>query len=684
MNVDTTDMCPECGRQRCSNCRTEWNKLEHGPQVYSASIYGFIPAHSHKPPRNIPQEVKDGSQTGAQSWSGLAQQQLDKLDRHTSSSELGRSGPASGQPPDLQGLSLASSASPQQSCEDFISRAEGPESLETMFAGLSAQDRLRLGDDGNDEDERSSRALTPASTSSDEIATINPSKLVAWDQASPQANTPQSGWETVVFPDTSFIDEENLVELFIEVLESIFRNWCGNGMHQAAGEEAADGDSSPSTSSSELPTKGTPGNQHLKRKHPDESGDQDNDDRRRSHSSKKRPRGKSGPLHKMLACHFCKRDPRRHRKCCNFGGENIGRVKQHIVRKHFIGSYCVRCMRLFENVDTLDQHTRLGECQLRDILCRPDGITLEQRAWLHRRVSRGTSEEQRWYAVWDYLFPDVTRPPSPWNNFDLSEDLLDFSNFITSPRGYEILLQNLRRNAAWAEEYETLFGPDLASALGQFFMRWAATRDGRGDQMEVDRGQGLAAGHASPAVPEDSHHTVSDASLDIHPPIPAAGVDGSESENTELSAVPPQAFGAMDEATTQQAITTEVRTIQAIQEGRAGRLTPVNEVPAPDYSMGQMEPVPSLEVVFNRARESRTEDWRLELEEHEELETKEDETAQPPLQLTEHGLNYAGPSIQTLDVATQGFEFLDFEASADILAAAESSFDWDDIDFGSL
>ncbi|KUI61893.1 hypothetical protein VP1G_09028 [Cytospora mali] len=35
--------------------------------------------------------------------------------------------------------------------------------------------------------------------------------------------------------------------------------------------------------------------------------------------------------------------------------------------------------------------------------------------------------------------------------------------------GYNILLQNLRGNPSWNEENEALYGPDLTSALGQFF-----------------------------------------------------------------------------------------------------------------------------------------------------------------------------------------------------------------------
>lgn len=606
-------------------------------------------------------------------YSPLAQRYLG--DRHSSGTTLDQS--ELPQPPDLQSLSLKSPDNSPQSGADKKVQAGSPEFSETVPAARSVRDQLRLEDDGDEEDEGSSRALTP--TSSDETATTSLPNLVARDQASPQTNTPQSDWESVVFPEISAIDEVHLVELSNDVLESVFQDWLRYGTNQAAGgEEAACGDSSPSSSSnssSDLPNKGQ---QPLKRKHPEKDGEEDNEDRRKCRRAGMRPRGKH-PLHRMLACHFCKRDPRRHRECCNFGGAKISYVKQHIYRKHSVDVYCPRCMEQFDGVSRRDQHTRLGACQLRDVILRPDGITSEQREWLSRRMSPSTSEEQRWYTVWDYLFPETSRPPSPFNNFDLSEDLFEFSDFITSPRGHDILLQNLRRNSAWTEEYEAIFGPDLTSALGQFFARWAATRDGIGDQMEGDRDQGLAIGHEPPAVPEEPQPTEPDAS----PATTAAEVDGSESENTEPDAVPPQGLGAMDGAYVQQANPTEDHANQTIQEGRAELHASVNAVPAPHYGMGQMEPIPSLEIVLDRARESRTEDWRLELDAHEELERKEDETAQSPLQLTESGVDQAGPSDQNLDVATQGFEFLDFGSSSDVLAES-SLIDWDNIDFESL
>ncbi|ROV94102.1 hypothetical protein VMCG_08209 [Cytospora schulzeri] len=655
MNLNTTLMCVECGRRRCAYCaivrydkpRVTERDSESFDSPTTTGIYDSFGSTQQTVPGG------DGSPSGAGMWDEQAQQQSDRVEHQDSGTTVGPSVPAStatAQPPDLQHLSLTSPDS-----------AHGrPDLPETVPAALDARERLRLEDDGREEgDEHFSRELTPDLTSSHVIPTSSLPNQVAQEPASHQTNTPQSDWESVEFPEASVLDEEHLVELFNDGLESTFRDWLGNGTHYAAGGEAACGEPGSSSSSSGLPNKSASGNQPPKRKRPVGSGDEDNDDRRKSRSRGVRSQGKN-PLRQMLACHFCKRNPRRYLRCCNFGAGKISHVKQHIYRRHFVDVYCPRCMQQFDDVSSRDEHTRLGTCQLRDILSRPDGITSEQRGWLSRRMSPGTSEEQRWYTVWEYLFPGSPLPPSPYNNFHLSEDLFEFLDFITSPRGHNSLFQNLRGNAAWNEEYEALLGPDLVSAIHQLVWLWAVTRDGNGDPLEVDIDQPLAARHVSPDVPEDPHPT-----------------------DSEAGAVPPPGLGVMDETSLQQANPAEVYADQAIRESRAERLTSSNIVPALDDRMSPMEMIHSLEGLFDRAQESRSEDGRLDLNAHEDSKGTEDDPAQPPLQLTESGIEEAGPSGQTLDVAAQGFEFIDFEYSSDVLA--ESSFlDWYNIDFENL
>lgn len=686
MNIDTTLMCVDCGRQRCSCCTFE----NHGPKNYTESS-------------DTQEEVEKDRSTGPWAFnvSGLAQQRFQELDGDISSAPAGigsqpKTAPhltAGDQLPGIQGLSLVSPASFQQPGTELKTRTEGhAEFPETVSPALLAKDFLPgLEDDSDEEDTGSSRVFTPATTSSDEIAATtrlsglpDPDDL---EEASTQANTPQSDWEAVISAEASVIDRQHLVELFSQAFESVFQDWLRHGAHQAGtrgGPTHGEHSSSSSRSWSGLAGKDAPESKDLKRKRSERPGEEDNDGRRKSRSSGKLPQGKPHPLQQMLACHFCKRDPRRYRKCCNFGGAKISYVKQHIYRKHSVNIYCPRCMQQFDSAYTRDQHTRLGQCQLRDILERPEGITSEQRDWMSRRMPSGTSEEQRWYAVWDHLFPDATRPPSPYNNFDLSEDLFEFSDFITSPRGYDILLQNLRGNSAWAEEYESLFGPDLSSALGQLFTLWAATRDTRGDGLGADRDRELAViGHGYSEVSGDSHPTCTEA--DASSDIPVAGVEGPEFENPELGAVPPQNLGEMGLASVRPANTAEVHASDIVQEDRVElNVTPTSGPTALNYGMGYgMEPIASLGAVLTRAQESRTEDWRLDLIEREELERKEDETAQPPLQLTEYGIDQAGPSGQSLGAYTRGFDFLDFETSTDI-PAEDPLIDWENLNLDSL
>lgn len=184
------------------------------------------------------------------------------------------------------------------------------------------------------------------------------------------------------------------------------------------------------------------------------------------------------PLHKSLACPYFKKDSRRHGACRGFGFTKISYMKAHIYRKHAIRIYCEVCQQPFENVQLRDNHSRERNCDPIENVQAPDGITSEQRDWLHQRGPRNFSEEEQWFRIFEFLFPGHPRPRSPYNDTTFSEDLLNFRDFISGPTAQEILFQRVRENSNWTPGLEAIFRPDLVHGLDQLYWRWAGREHG--------------------------------------------------------------------------------------------------------------------------------------------------------------------------------------------------------------
>jgi hypothetical protein len=85
-------------------------------------------------------------------------------------------------------------------------------------------------------------------------------------------------------------------------------------------------------------------------------------------------------------------------------------VKQHLWFAHRRSPFCPICGEIFPTTAGRDQHIRARSCTVRTV---PDieGISIEQMKLLARRLNAELSQEERWFAVWDVVFPDVPRPP---------------------------------------------------------------------------------------------------------------------------------------------------------------------------------------------------------------------------------------------------------------------------------
>ncbi|KAK4222885.1 hypothetical protein QBC38DRAFT_518214 [Podospora fimiseda] len=141
--------------------------------------------------------------------------------------------------------------------------------------------------------------------------------------------------------------------------------------------------------------------------------------------------GFKSPDRLKLACHFWKFDPTQHRSCFMRKLDNISRLKQHLTRAHYKSCYCQRCFLCFENEETLRNHVEGPICNLREHGFRGRYMTNGQQEQVNRRSNTKHTETEKWYAIWDILFPEQDKPLSPYIDPLLSEDL---SRFIDHAR----------------------------------------------------------------------------------------------------------------------------------------------------------------------------------------------------------------------------------------------------------
>lgn len=153
----------------------------------------------------------------------------------------------------------------------------------------------------------------------------------------------------------------------------------------------------------------------------------------RPHGSK-RKRGRDPPLPsrssskrqatRTFACPFYLHDRLRHSDCLNRRLTRLSDVRQHLLeRAHNQVVHCPVCGTKFPGRTSdarrrRDAHVQAATCEPSPSPFNYPGITEdgEQRI---REIARNTrttqyTEVQRWYMIWDFLFPGAQRPESPF------------------------------------------------------------------------------------------------------------------------------------------------------------------------------------------------------------------------------------------------------------------------------
>ncbi|KAK0614651.1 hypothetical protein B0T14DRAFT_528850 [Immersiella caudata] len=238
---------------------------------------------------------------------------------------------------------------------------------------------------------------------------------------------------------------------------------------------------------------------------------------------------------KMLACPYWKKDSGKYAYCFKWKFKEVKRMKEHLRRCHS-KIRCPRCQEDFCDTDSRDLHIRAGGCELQpDII--DERLNESQIRKLGARGSSKQTQYDRWYVVWDILFPGIPKPDSPFIDDDI---LCEFREYC-SRRGRDIILDHMRTSEDWHQVYdEERFRRESWREIfnGIFdaaFERWLGQR---GDASQSDTGEGAAgatgAGDASKGVALDSSPS---------PPAQGNSVDNGGNENQTPALDPHLAAG---------------------------------------------------------------------------------------------------------------------------------------------
>ncbi|EQB56299.1 hypothetical protein CGLO_03692 [Colletotrichum gloeosporioides Cg-14] len=161
---------------------------------------------------------------------------------------------------------------------------------------------------------------------------------------------------------------------------------------------------------------------------------------------KKTPPKKAKPGGKRYACHYYKRWPIKHNVCLSHGQEAPRYVKTHLLRSHRQPIHCPTCFKDFKKRIEFNDHVVERACERSEGTTCPfmEKISDDQENLLEH-LPPGDGDD-KWYAIWDVLFPGVQRPDSPYIDPNDHE-----GNIVTAARGargpqFQQGLERLRLN----------------------------------------------------------------------------------------------------------------------------------------------------------------------------------------------------------------------------------------------
>ncbi|KAI2473856.1 hypothetical protein F4781DRAFT_379139 [Annulohypoxylon bovei var. microspora] len=124
--------------------------------------------------------------------------------------------------------------------------------------------------------------------------------------------------------------------------------------------------------------------------------------------------GHVGGSQQSFACPFYCFDKVEHWKCHDRKISTVSYVRQHIKRKHVPPIHCPTCGSEEFDTDALrDKHVNARTCEHRDFP--HPWATVEQLDTMDHAANKlhTSSEEERWFDIWDIMCPNRQRPVSP-------------------------------------------------------------------------------------------------------------------------------------------------------------------------------------------------------------------------------------------------------------------------------
>ncbi|CEJ81766.1 hypothetical protein VHEMI01878 [[Torrubiella] hemipterigena] len=184
---------------------------------------------------------------------------------------------------------------------------------------------------------------------------------------------------------------------------------------------------------------------------------------------------------RLLACPFCKWKPLTYRSCQGMVLREISRVKQHLWRNHQVPIHCVICFTEFPTEADRDEHLRQRNCSLQQAK-QWEGVTVEQKAALRRRVDPTKSRREQWNGIFQILFPGHPLPESPYTERLLSAELVALQDYIVQewPSVFDRLVETRLPTELQSQEavVRAFSASVFEDAVGTILERFGATREG--------------------------------------------------------------------------------------------------------------------------------------------------------------------------------------------------------------
>jgi hypothetical protein len=145
---------------------------------------------------------------------------------------------------------------------------------------------------------------------------------------------------------------------------------------------------------------------------------------------------------RFYACPLYKLNPVKYEGCLHRAGiQTPSYVVQHLNRQHKPPIYCPTCGETFgerhgrDPKTACDAHINERKCERRAFTC--DGLQPEQLVRV-AQLPRNSDGKDKWYQIWDALFPGRRRPSSPFVSKSAFAEFHDVIALVYPDRAHEI------------------------------------------------------------------------------------------------------------------------------------------------------------------------------------------------------------------------------------------------------